>query len=357
MARATIERSVYGTTRGGETVEAYDLSNANGMEVRIITYGGIITSIRVPDRRGERRNVALGFDTLEQYEARNPYFGAITGRYANRIARAQFTLDGETYTLATNNGPNHLHGGLVGFDKRVWKAEVTSGEDEVALKLTYISPDGEEGYPGNLDVAVTYTLGAANALRIDYHATTDKPTIVNLTNHSLFNLSGGGDITGHLMMLNADHYTPVDDTLIPTGEIAPVDGTPFDFRTPRVIGAGLRSTHPQVVIGRGYDHNWVLNRDSADATTPTLAARAYDPASGRVMTVLTTTPGVQFYSGNFLDGTLVGTSGIYRQGDGFALETQWFPDSPNQPNFPSVVLRPGEAHQSTTIFQFSTDAS
>lgn len=357
MAQATIERQQYGTTQDGKPVEEYILTNAGGMEVRIITYGGIITSIRVPDRHGVFKNVELGYDSLARYEAHNPYFGSITGRYANRIAQGRFTLDGETYTLAVNNGPNHLHGGIVGFDKRVWDAEATSSAEHVSLKLHYLSPDGEEGYPGNLDVTVTYSLGADNALRIDYVATTDKATIVNLTNHSLFNLSGGaGTIANHILMLNADHYTPVNDKLIPTGEIASVAGTPLDFRTPKAIAAGLRSSHPQVVIGRGFDHNWVLNRQDAAADVPTLAARVYEPESGRIMEVLTTTPGVQFYSGNFLDGTLVGTTGLYRQGDGFALETQWFPNSPNQPNFPSVVLRPGETNRSTTIFRFSSDA-
>jgi aldose 1-epimerase len=347
-----INKQPYGTTADGRAVEEYTLTNAHGVEVHIITYGGIITSIRVPDRDGNFANVVLGFDNLADYETRNPYFGCITGRCANRIAGGRFTLDGVAYTLATNDGVNHEHGGLIGFDKRLWSPTV-SGE---SLALRYLSPDGEEGYPGNLDVTVTYTLTDDNGLRIDYRATTDRPTPINLTNHSYFNLAGNGsgDIHGHHLMINADRYTPTDPTAVPTGEIAPVEGTPFDFRAPRAIGPGQRSAHPQIVIGRGYDHNFVLNR--TDDNSLALAARLTDPGSGRVMEVFTTEPGMQFYAGNYLDATLVGSSGtLYRQSDGLALETQHFPDAVHHPHFPSVVLRPGETYQSTTIFRFLTD--
>ncbi len=345
-----ISSRVYGTTSGGKTVEEYTLTNA--IEIRVITYGGIVTSIRVPDRNGALANIVLGFDNLTDYETRNPYFGCITGRCANRIAGGRFTLDGVEYRLATNNGADHEHGGRIGFDKRVWEPTI-SGD---SLALHYLSPDGEEGYPGNLHVTVTYALTADSALRIDYHATTDRPTLVNLTNHSYFNLAGSGDIHGHRLMINADHYTPTDPAAIPTGEIAPVDGTPFDFRTPRLIGPGQRTPHPQIVIGRGYDHNFVLNRPANDSLV--MAARLSDPGSGRVLEVLTTEPGLQFYAGNYLDATLVGSGGaLYRQSDGLALETQHFPDAVHHPHFPPVVLRPGETYQSTTVFRFLTDGT
>ncbi|MEZ4668241.1 MAG: aldose epimerase family protein [Anaerolineae bacterium] len=353
---ASIKKSAYGVTAGGQAVDLYTLTNANGVEVGIITFGGIITTLRVPDRNGTLGNVVLGFDTLADYETKNPYFGAIIGRYGNRIGAAGFQLDGKQYKLAANDGPNSLHGGLKGFDKVVWAAKPIEGAAEVGLELSYLSPDGEEGYPGNLNVMVRYTLTADNALKIDYSATTDKTTVVNLTNHSYFNLAGNGagSITGHILQINADHFTPVDANLIPTGELADVSGTPFDFRQPRVIGGGIRSSHPQMVLGRGYDHNFVLNR--AGTTGLAQAGKLYDPASGRRMEVWTTEPAMQFYSGNFVLGTLVGSSGgIYRQGDGMCLETQHYPDSPNHPDFPTTTLKPGETYSSTTMFKFSTE--
>ena len=357
-AGAGITSEPFGETADGEAVELYTLTNANGMEVKILTYGGIVQSISVPDRDGNLANVTLNQSDLEGYLDGHPYFGNITGRYANRIARGTFTLDGEMYRLALNNGENTLHGGELGFDKVVWDAsEVTDG-DGVGLQLSRTSPDGEEGYPGALAVEVTYTLTDDDEIRIDYHATTDAPTVVNLTNHAYWNLSGegAGSTYDHELQINASNYTPVDPTLIPTGEIAPVAGTAFDFTQPHAIGERIRDgSDDQLRIGQGYDHNFVLDRPSPDDASMIVAAEAYDPASGRVLTVSTTEPGIQFYSGNFLDGTVVGESGqVYRQGDGFALETQHYPDSPNQPDFPSTVLLPGEDYATTTIYAFST---
>lgn len=352
----TINVRPFGTTAAGVAVEEYILTNGNGVEVRIITYGGTLTSVRVPDRDGQFANIALGFATVADYETRSPYFGCITGRYANRLAQARFTLDGEIYQLAVNDGVNALHGGIKGFDNQVWQAETRQGDGEVGLALRYVSPDGDEGYPGTLDTTVVYTLTDGNDLRMEYSATTDAPTVVNLTNHAYFNLCGEGtrDIYEHILWLNADRYTPVDATLIPTGELAPVAGTPFDFRLPKPIAPGQRSSHEQIVAGHGYDHNFVLNRAELTDTTMMIAARISDPASGRVLEVWTTEPGIQFYAGNFLDGTLVGSGGrLYRQSDAFALETQHFPDSPNQPHFPSTVLRPGEQYHTTTIYRFT----
>ena len=371
----TISVREYGTTADGQEVSEYTLTNGEknkkAMEVKIITYGGIITSIEVADQKGEMANVSLGFDNLLDYETKNPYFGCITGRYANRIALGRFTLDTEegakTYCLDINNDPNSLHGGFVGFDKKVWEVlDAYVGSEGPVLELYYHSLAGEgfegdtcpfdggvPGYPGNMDVYVTYTL-SGNKLRMDYEATTDAPTVVNLTNHNYWNLAGEGegDINDHILMLNADRYTPVDPTLIPTGDLPSVDGTPFDFRTPKPISDGIRSDHEQIVIGRGFDHNWVLNRESPDDETMILAASLCEPESRRRLDEWTTEPGIQFYAGNFLDGTLYGPIGhAYRQGDGLALETQHYPDSPNQPDFPSTVLRPGETYETSTIYE------
>lgn len=349
---AGVTRASWGTMPDGTAVDAFTLTNANGVALTAITYGGIIQSLRVPDRAGKFDDVVLGFPTLEGYLGEHPFFGAIIGRYGNRIARARFTLDGRTYKLAANDGPNHLHGGVKGFDKVLWNAEQTRGAAGPGVTFTRVSPDGEEGYPGTLSVRVTYTLTDRNELIVEYHATTDKATPVNLTQHSYFNLAGqaSGDILGHELMLNADRYTPVDDTLIPTGELAPVDGTPFDFRQPHAIGARINGDHAQLKFGRGYDHNWVLNRKGDSLQ---LAARVAEPKTGRTLEVSTTEPGIQFYAGNFLDGKLTGKGGaVYRHRTGFCLETQHFPDSPNKPQFPSTILKPGAEYRSRTVFTF-----
>jgi aldose 1-epimerase len=344
-----VSHAAFGKTADGQAVELYTMTNSNGVEVRAMTYGAIITSIKVPDRQGTIGDVVLGFDTLAAYKD-SPYFGAVVGRYGNRIAKGQFTLDGRTYKLATNNGPNHLHGGVKGFDKQVWTAQPVNNASGVGVTFTRTSPDGEEGYPGNLKATVTYTLTDKNELMIHYEATTDKATPVNLTQHTYFNLAGSGDILGHELMLNADRYTPVDATLIPTGELAPVQGTPFDFRKPTAIGARIAASDPQLKNGNGYDHNWVLNRASTGLQP---AAQVFEPTSGRTLAVATTEPGVQFYSGNFLDGTLKGKGGVvYKQRSGMCLETQHFPDSPNHPNFPTTILKPGAVYSSQTVFTF-----
>ena len=349
----SIQKQAYGTTSKGAAVDEYTLTNANGMEVKIITFGGVVTSLKAPDRSGQTANVVLGLSSLAEYEALTTYLGATIGRYGNRIANGKFTLNGQTYTLPQNNGTNSLHGGAVGFDHQPWTGEPIQTAAEVGVRLTYVSPDGDQGYPGNLSVTVVYTLNNANELKIDYTATTDKPTVVNLTNHSFFNLAGNGSgtIYDHRLTLFADRYTPVNEALIPTGELAPVAGTPFDFRQSTRIGDRVRSAHPQMVLGHGYDHNYVLSRPNDNSLAP--AARLVDPASGRSMDVLTTEPAIQFYSGNFLDGTVVGSSGgTHRQSDALCLETQHYPDSPNQPAFPTTTLNPGETYQTTTIYKF-----
>ncbi len=349
---AAVSSAPFGETPAGEKVRIFTLSNTNGFEARITTYGGIIVSLKAPDKNGNLGDVVHGFDSLDGYLGEHPYFGALIGRYGNRIARGRFTLDGRTYTLATNNNANHLHGGLRGFDKVVWAAKPFEDAAGPGVELTYISPDGDQGYPGELAATVTYTLTDGNQLRIDYHATTNKPTVLNLTNHTYFNLAGGGTILDHELTIEADHYTPIDSTLIPTGKLEGVGGTPFDFRQPAKIGARIEDKGEQIANGLGYDHNFALRRSTAAELE--LAARVHDPSSGRVLEVLTTEPGVQFYSGNFLDGTVAGKSGVkYPRRSALCLETQHFPDSPNQENFPSTVLRPGQTYQSTTIFRFS----
>jgi len=348
-AKAGVEKTEFGKLSDGTVVDMYTLTNANGLVAKIITYGAIVTELHVPDKNGTLGDVVLGFDNLDQYVKGHPYFGAIVGRVANRIALGKFTLNGKDYTLAVNNSPNHLHGGVKGFDKVVWKAEPTRSKDGPAVKLTYRSPDGEEGYPGNLDVTVVYTLTNKNALRIEYTATTDQDTPVNLTNHSYFNLAGQGDIGSHELLLNADRYTPTDDTLIPTGEIKPVKGTPLDFTTAHPIGDHLAEVGGDP---KGYDHNYVLNGGGKNLT---LAARVYEPTTGRVLEMYTTEPGVQLYTGNFLDGTLTGKGGIvYKQHSAFCLEAQHFPDSVNHPDFPSVILKPGKIYRQRTEYVFST---
>jgi aldose 1-epimerase len=346
--RAGIENLSIGKTKDGTAVDLYVLTNANGMKAKVMTYGAILTELYAPDRDGKLDDVVLGFDNLEDYLKGHPFFGAIAGRVANRIAKGRFTLDGKEYKLAINNGPNALHGGLKGFDKAVWKAEVSLNGD--AVKLTYVSKDGEEGYPGTLHVAVTYQLTDKNELKIHYQATTDKATPVNLSNHTYFDLQGAkpGDILGHELMIAADEYTAVDDTLIPTGEIKAVKGTPLDFTSPTPIGARIEQMKGNP---SGYDHNYVLRGGGKSLA---LAVRAYEPKTGRVMEMYTTEPGVQFYTGNFLDGTLKGIGGVvYQKHHGFCLEAQHFPDSVNHPNFPSVILRPGQTYTQTTVYKFS----
>jgi aldose 1-epimerase len=347
----SMKKETFGAVQGN-SVELYTLTNAHGLEVRATNYGGIIVSLRVPDKHGRMDDVVLGFDKFQGYLDNKPYFGAIIGRYANRIAGARFTLDGVQYSLAANNGPNSLHGGNIGFDKAVWKAEPFENSAGVGLIFTYTSKDGEEGYPGNLNVKVTYTLTNQDELTFDYEATTDKATPINLTQHTYFNLAGEGrgDILGHELTLNADRFTPVDKTLIPTGELRAVKNTPLDFTKSATMGKGINESDEQMVLGHGYDHTFVINRTGPG---PVLAARVHEPETGRVLEVYTTEPGVQFYSGNFLDGTITGKQGhVYKQRFGFALETQHFPDSPNHPDFPSTILRPGQVYRSRTIYKF-----
>jgi aldose 1-epimerase len=346
----------FGTLPTGDDVLEYQLNNRNGMRVSILNYGGIVQSIWVPDRNGEIGDVVLGFDELEAYLAKSQYFGCITGRYANRIAKGKFTLDGTSYSLAANNAPNHLHGGDKGFDKRVWNAEFASNDYGNAVVLTDTSPDGDQGYPGALTTKVTYTLTEENELRIDYQATTTKPTVLNLTNHSYFNLAGAGKgtILDHVLKINADRFNPTDATNIPTGELRPVVGTPFDFRQPTPIGQRIEEADEQLTVGKGYDHNYVF-KDSRDGILENKIVRVVDPKSGRVLEVSTTEPGVQLYTGNYLDG-MEGKYGLhYVKRGAFCLEAQTFPDSPNQQSFPSPVLRPGETYRQTTIYHFSVE--
>ena len=333
-------------------IERFTLKNGRGLQVDLLDYGATIMSVRAPDRFGRFEDVVLGFDRADEYRGEHPYLGAVVGRYANRIARGRFELDSRRYELATNDGPNHMHGGERGFDAYVWNAAV---EQANAVTFSRTSPDGEEGYPGQLDVAVTYVLTDDNDLVVRYTATTDRTTVINLTQHTYFNLAGHGegDILGHELTLDADRFTPVDDTQIPTGEILPVEGTPFDFRAPVTIGARIGEPHPQLERGQGYDHNWVLN---APGDPSVVAARVLHPSSGRTLEVRTTEPGLQFYSGNLLDGSLTGKGGVrYTKHAGLCLETQHFPDSPNHPSFPSTVLRPGEAFRSMTVFRFGVE--
>jgi len=344
-----MHKEVFGKTRDGEVVEIYTLTNDAGLKARLTTWGACLVEMDVPDRQGKMSDVTLGFDTLEPYLGAHPHFGVTTGRFANRIARGRFTLDGVTYQLGLNNGVNHLHGGVKGFHHRNWKAEAVPGEN--AVRFTYTSADGEEGYPGALKVAVTYTLTAKNELRLDYEATTDKPTILNLTNHAYWNLAGAGegDVLGHEVQLHASHYVPVDTTSIPTGKIEPVAGGPMDFIKAKTLGKDIAQMTGEP---GGYDHNFCIDQVQPNAMT--LAAEVYEPKSGRVLNISTTEPGIQLYTGNYLDGSVTGKGGkVYRQHYGFCLETQHYPDSPNQPQFPSTVLRPGQVFRSTTVHQFS----
>ena len=352
--RATISVEPFGETPGGQEVDRYTLTNTHGMKIKVLTFGGVIQTLRAPDRDGDYRNVVLGFDNVADYASdADPYFGSLIGRYGNRIAGGEFSLDGETYTLPQNNGDNTLHGGDRGFDDRLWRAEPVRRNGKVGLALRLTSRAGDQGFPGTLQVKVTYLLRNNNTVKIRYRATTDAPTVVNLTQHSYFNLQGEGtsSIYDHHLKIAANRFTPVDSALIPTGRLPRVAGTPFDFRQPKPIGRDIRDATTQLLYGLGYDHNWVLRDPGPDLH---LAATLHDPTSGRMLKIRTEEPGIQFYSGNFLDGSLVGTSGkAYRQGDGLALETQHFPDAPNQPDFASTRLDPGDVYDTTTVWQFS----
>jgi aldose 1-epimerase len=350
-AHDNLGRQVFGHTPDGTPVYLFTLRNAQGAEVRICNYGGLVLSLKVPDRNGKMGDVVLGYDNLSDYIKETPYFGALIGRYGNRIAKGQFTLDGRQYTLATNNYPNSLHGGVKGFDKVIWQPSLLTGTEGPGLKLTYLSHDGEEGYPANLSVTAVYTLTEDNALKLEFTATTDRNTVLNLTHHSYFNLAGQGDILRHVVTMPADKFTPVDSTLIPTGDLKPVEGTPFDFRKPIAIGLRINQDDDQLKFGKGYDHNWVFNKRVGEMT---LMARVAEPTTGRIMEVSSTEPGLQFYSGNFLDGTLKGKGGwVYQFRNGFCMEPQHYPDSPNKPKFPSVVLHPGETYHNIIIYKFS----
>jgi len=350
-AKSKMQKQSFGKTEDGQQVDLYILTNKNGMQAAITNYGGTVVSLKVPDRSGKLDDVVLGYDTLDGYATGKAYIGATVGRYANRIAHASFTLDGNTYTLSKNDGDNHLHGG---FNKRVWTAKDVSGSAGQALELTYLSKDGEEGFPGNLPVKVVYTLTDKNELKIDYSATTDKDTVLNLTNHAYFNLAGqgNGDVLQQQIMIRADRFTPIDQFSIPTGELRSVKGTPFDFTTATAIGARIDQDDQQLKMGNGYDHNWVLSNGTPGSLF--LGAQAYDPHSGRVLEVLTTEPGIQLYTGNFLDGIHGKDGKVYNRRNAFCLETQHFPDSPNHPNFPTTELKPGQHFESTTVYKFST---
>jgi aldose 1-epimerase len=357
-ADATLEHEPYGSTQAGQAVDIFTMTNDHGLRVRFLNLGGVITEIDVPDRTGRPDNIVLGLRTLREYETLPGHYGAITGRYANRIGGAQFTLNGQTYHLIANNGANTLHGGPNALDRQVWTVSPSPAPDGVAATLSHVSQDGDQNFPGTLTTQVTYTLTNDDALRIDYLASTDKNTVINFTNHSYFNLAGNGSgsVADQLLLVNADRYTPTRPDQIPTGEIAPVEGTPLDFRQMMPIGARLHSAFQQMVYAHGYDHNFVLNQRPGDSIT--LAARGYDPRTGRVIDCLTTEPGVQVYTSNGMNGSVVGSSGtVYRQTEGFTLETQHFPDSPNKPNFPTTELKPGQDFRSTTMFRFATDAS
>jgi aldose 1-epimerase len=348
-----IDKQPFGTAPTGEPVDLYTLRNDRGAQARIMTYGGIVVSLKMPDRDGEFGDVVLGYDSLDSYVKNSPYFGALIGRYGNRIGGAKFTLDGNTCTLPANDGPNTLHGGLKGFDKRAWTATAARySSDGPQLVLHYLSKDGEEGFPGNLDVTATWTLTHNNSLKLEYTATTDKDTVVNLTHHGYFNLAGKGDILGHVVTIPADRFTPVDSTLIPTGVLPLVENTPFDFRNPTAIGARISQDDEQLKFGKGYDHNWVINKTLGQMT---MMARVSEPTTGRVMEVWSTEPGLQFYSGNFLDGTITGKGGwVYAHRDAFCMEPQHYPDSPNKPDFPTTELKPGQVYHNTIIYRFST---
>jgi aldose 1-epimerase len=357
-AKTKMQKQVFGKTDDGQQVDLYILTNRAGMEATISTYGGTLQSLKVPDKQGKFDDVVLGYADLDGYIKDKAYFGATVGRYGNRIAHGTFRLNGATYTLPKNDGDNTLHGGIKGFNKKVWTAKELSTSDGEALELTYLSKDGEEGFPGSLSVKVTYTLSAnRNDLKIDYRATTDKDTVVNLTNHSYFNLAGQGssDILQHQLTIHAGRFTPVDKGLIPTGELRAVKGTPFDFNQPTAIGVRIGQDDEQLKLARGYDHNWVLDKEKTGTPGSLgLAAEAYDPQSGRVLDVLTSEPGVQFYTGNFLDGSVTGKEGkVYKYRYGFCLETQHFPDSPNHPDFPSTEVKPGKPYHTSTVFRFS----
>jgi len=353
--KLTITKDSFGKTSAGDAVDRYSFGQKGRLWVRMLTYGATIQSIEVPDRWGRVADVHLGFNTIEEYQALSPYFGATIGRFANRIAKGQFTLDGKQYQIPVNNGVNALHGGPIGFDKKIWSTEVINDHDSVGVKFSYVSADGEMGFPGRLPIDVTYTVNRRGELRIHYIATTDKPTIVNFTNHAYFNLAGeaNGEIYDHVVVLNADKYTPIDATSIPLGPLPAVAGTPFDFRGPHTFGERIQKADQQILNALGYDHNWVLNRSAG--SPPSLAARVLEPKSGRLLECLTTEPGVQVYTSNFLTGSFAGKSGnTYRQGAAFTLETQHYPDSPNEPSYPTTVLRPGQTFDSTTLFRFST---